>query len=131
MRGKIVKLETLRSRMGAIPGKLLVAVLLSFGVYWRFSFEKFMEDPVQNIFILMVIYGMVSYFWLCVKATRNWIIGFVVALGLIFLLGVNMDKLSGFLQFLIRAAICFGGVVMDVIYIVRYFMIKGSIHGGE
>ena len=43
---KIVKLAELRIKMGAIPVKLLAAVLLSFGMYCQFNTQKFMENPV-------------------------------------------------------------------------------------
>lgn len=124
---KIVKLAQLRSKIAAIPAKLLVAGLLSFGLYCQFDTQKFMENPAQNIFLLIVMYGVASYFWLCVKATGNWIIGFGVALGLIFLWVFNMNKLSGLIQTLIGCAICFGGVIMDLLYVIRYFLIKRKV----
>ena len=124
---KIVKLAELRRKMGAIPGKLLVAVLLSFGMYCRFDVDKFMENPVQNIFLLVVMYGVVSYFWLCVRATGNWIIGFIVAVGLVFLWTYYMDKMSEWLQILIGGAICFGGAIMDILAVIRYFIIKKKV----
>ena len=94
---KIVKLAELRIKMGAIPVKLLVAVLLSFGMYCQFDTKKFMENPGVNIFFMVVMYGVVSYFWLCVRLTRNWLIGFIVAIGLIILWTYNMSKLEGWL----------------------------------
>lgn len=121
---KIVKLAQLRSKIAAIPAKLLVAGLLSFGMYCQFDVGKFMENPALNIFLLIVMYGVASYFWLCVKATGNWLIGFGVALGLIFLWVFNMNKMSGLVQTLIGCAICFGGVVLDLISIIRYFLLK-------
>lgn len=124
---KIVKLAELRSKIAAIPAKLLVAGLLSFGLYCQFDVQKFMENPTTNIFILIVMYGVASYFWLCVKATGNWLIGFAVALGLIFLWVFNMNKMSGTVQTLIGCAICFGGVIMDLFYIIRYFLIKRKV----
>lgn len=124
---KIVKLAELRIKMGAIPVKLLVAILLSFGMYCQFDFKKFMEKPVENTFFMIIMYGVVSYFWLCVRLTRNWLIGFIVAFGLIFLWTYNMNKLEGWLQTLIGCAICFGGVIMDLLYVIRYFLIKRKV----
>lgn len=124
---KIVKLAELRSKMGAIPAKLLVAVLLSFGMYCQFDLKKFMEKPVENIFFLVIMYGVASYFWLCVRMTRNWLIGFAVALGLIFLWTYNMSKLDGWLQTLIGCAICFGGPVLDILAVIRYFLIRKKV----
>lgn len=124
---KIVKLAELRSKIAGIPVKLLVTFLLAGGMYWGFSFEKFKENPGQNIFAFVVTYGIISYFWLCVKLTRNWIVGIVVALVLVFVWVGSMEKLSGFSQMLIGCAICFGGPVLDVLAIIRYFIIKKQV----
>ena len=86
-----------------------------------------MEKPVENIFFTIIMYGIVSYFWLCVRLTRNWLIGFIVAFGLIFLWTYNMNKLDGWLQTLIGCAICFGGPVLDIFAIIRYFVIKKKV----
>ncbi len=124
---KIVKLAELRSKIGGIPVKLLVTFLIAGGVYWGFSFEKFKENPGVNIFAFVVTYGIISYFWLCVKMTRNWIVGIVVAVVLIFVWVGSMEKLSGFTQALIGGAICFGGPVLDLLTVIRYFIIKKKV----
>lgn len=124
---KIVKLAELRSKIGGIPVKLLVTFLLAGGMYWSFSFEKFKENPGVNIFAFVVTYGIISYFWLCVKMTRNWIVGIVVAVVLIFVWVGSMEKLSGFTQALIGCAICFGGPVLDLLTVIRYFIIKKKV----
>ena len=124
---KIVKLAELRSKIGGIPVKLLVTFLIAGGMYWGFSFEKFKENPGVNIFAFVVTYGIISYFWLCVKMTRNWIVGIVVAVVLIFVWVGSMEKLSGFTQTLIGCAICFGGPVLDLLTVIRYFIIKKKV----
>lgn len=124
---KIVKLAELRRKIASIPAKLLVAVLLSFGLYCQFDTQKFMENPAQNIFMLVVMYGIVSYFWLCVRATGNWIIGFIVAFGLIFIWAFCGQKMSELIQTLIACAILFGGLVMDILAIIRYFLLKRKV----
>ncbi len=123
---KIVKLAELRRKLGAIPGKLIVSILL-FGVLYQFDFKAFMEKPLINAFALIVLYGIASYFWACVRATGNWLIGFIVAFVLMFIWLFNVDKLDGWLSTLIGCVICFGGVVMDIISIIRYFLIKKSL----
>lgn len=124
---KIVKLAELRSKIGGIPAKLLVTFLIAGGMYWGFSFEKFKEKPAVDIFAFIVTYGIISYFWLCVKMTRNWIVGIVVAIVLIFVWVAGMEKLSGFTQTLIGCAICFGGPVLDLLTVIRYFIIKKKV----
>lgn len=126
---KLLKLAELRSKIGAIPAKLLVTFLISGGLYWQFSFEKFMEDPGTNIFAFVVTYGIISYFWLCVKMTRNWLVGFGVAIILILVWVGSMDKMSEVFQVLIGGAICFGGPVIDVLAVIRYFVIRKQVFG--
>lgn len=123
----IVKLATLRSKLAAIPGKLLVAFLLFFATYCNFNFDMITEKPAVSVFTLAAIYGIVSYFWLCVRAAGNWLIGIIAAVLLVVLWTVCMDKLSPILQTLIGAAICFGGVVMDILHIFSYSRIKKKI----
>lgn len=123
----IVKLATLRSKLAAIPGKLLVAFLLFFAAYCNFNLDKFKENPVTSAFTMIVLYGVVSYFWLCVRATGNWLIGIIAAVLLIFLWTYFMDRLPPVAQTLIGVAICFGGVVMDLLHIFNYFRIKKKV----
>lgn len=101
--------------------------LIAGGMYWRFSFEKFKESPGQNIFAFVVTYGIISYFWFCVKMTRNWIIGIIVAIVLIFVCVGSTELMGGVVGTLIACAICFGGPVMDILAIIRYFMIKKKV----
>lgn len=123
----IVKLATLRSKLASIPGKLLVAFLLFFATYCNFNFDKFTETPVNSIFTMVAMYGIVSYFWLCVRAAGNWLIGIVTAIILIVIWTVCMNKLPPIFRALIGAAICFGGVVMDILHIFNYFRIKKKV----
>lgn len=124
---KIVKLAELRSKMGGIPVKLLVTFIFANLVLWNFSFEKFKEQPGYNIFYFIIFYGMLSYFWLCVKMTGNWIIGIVVAIVLVFVMVGSMGSSSGVVQTVFVCAVCFGGPVLDILTVVRYFIIKKQV----
>lgn len=124
---KIVKLAELRSKMSGIPVKLVVTFLFMAGLYWKFSMEKFKEDIPGNIFVFFVMYGIISYFWLCVKLTGNWIIGIIVAIALIFAWTANTEKLGDTVNTLIGCALCFGGPVLDILTVVRYFSLKRSL----
>ncbi len=123
----IVRLETLRSKLTAIPGKLMVAFLLFFATYCNFNLDMIAETPAVSIFTMAAVYGMVSYVWLCVRAAGDWLIGIIAAVLLVVLWTVCMDKLPPILQTLIGAAICFGGVVMDLLHIFSYSRIKKKI----
>lgn len=124
---KIVRLSEMRSRMSGIPVKMIVTFLFAAGMVWQFSMDKFKEDIPQSIFTLFVVYGILSYVWFCIKLTRNWIIGIIIAIVFIFLYSTNLDKLGGVWGTLIGMAICFGGPMLDILTIIRYFFLKKSL----
>lgn len=124
---KIVKLAELRSRMSGIPVKLFVTFLITAGAFWNFSMDKFKENIPQNLFAFLILYGVLSYVWVCIKLTGNWIIGIVVAIALIFLWTANLEKMGEVWSTVIGCVICFGGPVLDVWTIVRYFRLKKQL----
>jgi len=120
----IVKLAGLRSKIGAIPGKLLITILFMEGMYWHFSWDTFTENIAASIGITVIMYGFISYFWLCIKLTHNWIIGIIFAIILLFIFMANIDKFSDTANTVIMLVFCFGGPVLDVFYVLRYFALK-------
>lgn len=126
----IVKLSTLRSKIGAIPGKLLVTLLLMEGIYWHFSWDAFQENVLESIVSTVVLYGLISYFYLCVRMTHNWLIGIIVALILFFFLMANLEKMGDILSAVITIVLCFGGPILDVYYLLRYFSLKRKLFSG-
>lgn len=121
---KIVKLAELRSRMAGIPVKLLIAFLIVAGVMCRFNMDTFKENILKYVVAFFAIYGVLSYFWLLIKITGNWLIGIIVAVALIFIWQYNVEKMEEVWNTLIGAVICFGGPVLDFFTIVRYFFLK-------
>lgn len=124
---KIVKLAELRSRMAGIPGKLIVTFLIVAGAMCQFNFDKFKENVLENILALFVIYGVISYFWLFIKMTGNWIIGIIFAGVLFYIWQYNMEKLGNVWNTVIGAVVCFGGPVLDFFTILRYFSLKKNL----
>lgn len=128
---KIVKLAELRAKLSAIVPKLIVTFLFTAGVMWRFSIDKFLEDVGSNIFLIITMYGIISYFWIFVRATGNWLIGIVVAFVLIFVWAGSERYLGNIANTVIGFAIIFGGTVLDVINIVRYFLLRRSVFSAD
>lgn len=124
---KIVKLAELRSRMAGIPGKLIVTFLMVAGAMCQFNFDKFKENVLENILAFFVVYGVISYFWLFIKMTGNWIIGIIFAGVLFFVWQYNMEKLGDVWNTVIGAVVCFGGPVLDLFTIFRYFSLKKNL----
>lgn len=120
----MVKLAELRSKLSAIPGKLIVTFLLTAGLLWNFSWDTFKENLMTNIGSIIIMYGLVSYVWLCVKLTHNWIIGIIFAVILLLIVSFNAEKLGSVVSTVLVIALCFGGLLLDIFYIVRYFTLK-------
>lgn len=121
---KFVKLAELRSRMAGIPVKLLLSFLIVAGAMCRFHMDTFKEDILKYVVAFFVIYGVLSYIWLFIKMTGNWLIGIIVAVALIFIWQYNVEKMDEVWNTLIGAVVCFGGPVLDFFTIVRYFFLK-------
>lgn len=121
---KIVKLAELRSRMSGIPGKLLFAFLIVAGAMCQFSMDKFKENILESIVAFFMIYGVLSYFGLFIKMTGNYLIGIIVGVVLIGVWQYNTEKMGEVWNTLIGAVVCFGGPVLDVLTIIRYFVLK-------
>ena len=121
---KIVKLAELRSRMAGIPVKLLLSFLIVAGAMCQFSLDRFKENILESIVAFFMIYGVLSYFWLFIKMTGNYLIGIIVAVALIFVWQYNVEKIGEVWNTLIGAVVCFGGPVLDFFTIIRYFNLK-------
>ncbi len=124
---KIVKLAELRSRMAGIPGKLILTFLIVAGAMCQFSMDRFKENILETIVSFFMIYGVLSYFGLLIKMTGNYLIGIIVAVVLIGVWQYNMEKMGEVWYTLIGAVICFGGPVLDVFTIIRYFILKKNL----
>lgn len=124
---KIVKLAEMRKRMSGIPVKMLLTFLFVAGGMLQFSMERFKEDIWGNIVLLFAIYGIISFIWLCVRLTGNWLIGIIAFAVLIYVWQYNMEKLGDIWNTLIGVTIYFGGLIMDVFTIIRYFSLKKSL----
>ncbi len=124
---KIVKLAELRSRMAGIPVKLLIAFLIVAGAMCRFHMDTFKEDILKYVVAFLAIYGILSYFWLLIKMTGNWLVGIIVAVALIFVWQYYMEKIGEVWNTVIGAVVCFGGPVLDLFATLRYFFLKKQL----
>lgn len=117
--------------MSGIPVKIAVTILFMAGMMWKFDMDKIKEqisgNPLETITLFFMIYGILSYFWFCIKLTGNWIIGIIAAMVLIFLWQINLQKISDTWSTLIGAVICFGGPALDILTIVRYIFLKKQL----
>ncbi|MBP3796406.1 MAG: hypothetical protein J6I46_01350 [Ruminococcus sp.] len=112
METSLFELQILGRKIGGIVGRILVSILLGL----------FMGRGTFSMFLINYI--IVSYCWIFIKATRNYLIGIVAFL--LFLL-VGLEKITekfGDKQEFILVVLILGVFVIDIINIIRYIVLR-------
>jgi len=110
------ELNILRGKMAGIFGRIVVAVIIT-ALLMRGS---------PTMFIPMYI--IVSYSWIFIKATGNYIIGIVAFLVVMYGTISKISALSGNTQTILFAVLLFGVIVIDIINIIRYVRLRSQMH---
>ncbi|MBO4877691.1 MAG: hypothetical protein J5501_06785 [Ruminococcus sp.] len=113
----INQINIYRGKVIGIFGRAVVAA----GISW---FLGLRENPL----VFLPMYILVSYCWVFIKATRNYIIGILAFVVLFFAVDAFADKLQGNIKTLVLAAFLFGIIIIDIISISRYIMLKLRIN---
>ncbi|MBR6580943.1 MAG: hypothetical protein IKK66_06555 [Ruminococcus sp.] len=113
--GNIYQLEILRGRITSIIGRGVAAVLL--GLLMK----------ATHPLIFMVFYILVSWVWIFVKATRNWIIGIVAAVVAIYVISGYISEQPETKGTILAIIFLFGLIIYDIINIIRYISLKGRM----
>lgn len=111
----IYQLEILRGRITSIIGRGVAAVLL--GLLMK----------ATHPLIFMVFYILVSWVWIFVKATRNWIIGIVAAVVAIYVISGYISEQPETKGTILAIIFLFGLIIYDIINIIRYISLKGRM----
>lgn len=116
----LITIAELRAKMGAIPVKL---ILTAGSVYLM---RDGMKEISQYLLIGSLFYTVFSVIWWFVRATANWLIGII--LGVVFLVGTPFLYASFyqshpniFFEIAFVILFMFGGIILDVWKIFRYF----------
>ncbi|MCR5801536.1 MAG: hypothetical protein K6G57_04310, partial [Lachnospiraceae bacterium] len=76
---KAVRAAELRKKLAAIPGKMLLSILILIGIKWDTDIHTVIAhlqaDPLTNIRLVIYIYGGVSYVYTFISLFHNWLIG--------------------------------------------------------
>lgn len=128
---KVVKVAELRSKLAAIPAKLLLAVLAVGVIFWdtdlEKTFAKIMEKPIYACGMLFVIYGVLSYLYFFIKLFHNYIIGILVAAAAAYALYTIRDNFTENQQIIIVLIMILGGPVLDLLRFIRYRNMKREV----
>ena len=109
------ELQCLKGKIRSIIGRLLVSLVIA-------SF-------LNNISIggVLITYIMVSWYWIFVRITRNWIIGIILGFIAFLFCADRISNMSGQKSNIWAFVLLFGLIIIDFINIIRYFSIKAHI----
>lgn len=112
---KLYELQKLKGKISSIIGRFLVSLILSFLLH---------NDSPNGI---MIMYIMVSWYWIFVKLTGNWIIGIVLGFVAFALCAERISNMSGQKSNIWAFILLFGLIIIDIINVIRYFVLKAHI----
>ena len=128
---KVVKVAELRSKLAAIPAKLLLAILAVGVKFWdtdlEKTFAKITDNPVYAGGMLLVIYGVLSYLYFFIKLFHNYLIGIVVAAAAAYAVYTIKDNFDLSRQMIFLLIMILGGPVLDLLRFVRYRNMKREV----
>ena len=128
---KAVKVAELRSRLSAIPAKIILAIVVVTVFFWDTdfgtTFDKMMADPLKCAKMLVVFYGVISYVHFFVRLFHNYLIGILVAAAAAYAVFSIRDRFTDDQFLLIELFMIFGGPVMDILRLIRYHNMKREV----
>lgn len=124
----LFRYQDAKSRLFFIPGKIIAAVILDVLIHGGYDsvLTELKSDPSSVLLIFAVLYGVVSFFWFFVKFTGNWLVGFAAALGCLLFVVFKYDSDSKVSLYIFAASI-FLGPLIDIINIIRCFILKARV----
>lgn len=115
MESALFQLQVLRGKISGIVGRVIAAILLG----------TLLGNGSLLTFLLMYI--IVSYCWLFIKATGNYIIGIVAFILVMYGVIDGVLEKFGDKQELVAAGLLVGVFVIDIINIIRFFALRVKI----
>lgn len=137
---KAIKVAELRKKLSIIPAKIIVALVLTLGVFVDFvnrenmlanAVEKIKSAPKNALFLFLTIYGAVSFVYIFIRLMHNWLLGLILSIGAAALIITQAGKLGGRLQIIALFAMLVLGPVFDIINLLRYQTLKSEVIRAE
>jgi hypothetical protein len=143
---KILKVSDLRAKLATIPARLLLSLLILLGILthelneasematlvqdgtWVHRMEAMIiKDPMHVLYLLLVIYGLVSYLYFFMRMFHSWIIGLIAGAGVAFLIYEVLSAYAPeYLPYLLWIYV-FAGVLVDVLRLMRYVHLRQQV----
>ena len=109
------QLNILRGKLAGILGRIVVSALITILL-------------VRDIPVMFIpIYLVVSYSWIFIKATRNYLIGIIAFIVVMYGTLSWIDELSRNTQTILLAVLILGVFVIDIINIIRYIRLRAQM----
>ena len=137
---KAIKVAELRKKLSIIPAKIIVALVLTLGVFVDFvnrenmlanAVEKIKSAPKNALFLFLTIYGAVSFVYIFIRLMHNWLLGLILSIGAAALIVTQAGKLGGRWQIIALLAMLVLGPVFDIINLLRYQTLKSEVIRAE
>ena len=132
---KAIRVAELRKKLAVIPAKIIIAVILTFLVYWDTSistvWNNALQAPSKYLITLFIAYGAVSYVCFFIRLMHNWILGIVIAIGVAALVTTQTARLGDKPLLIAFAMMLLGGPVLDILNLMRYHSLKNEVIRAE
>ena len=128
---KVVKVAELRSKLTAIPAKLILSAVILCAVFWSGDLEdtlgRITDDPLTAAKYFALLYGVMSYVYFFIKIFHNHLLGLIVAGLAAFAVYSVKDRFTSEQFNLIIMFMVVGGPVLDVLRFIRYQNMKREV----
>ena len=128
---KVVKVAELRSKLTAIPAKLILSAVILCAIFWSGDLEATLtaitDDPLTSAKYFALLYGVMSYVYFFIKIFHNHLLGLIVAGLAAFAVYSVKDRFTAEQFNLIIMFMVVGGPVLDVLRFIRYQNMKREV----
>lgn len=128
---KAVKVAELRSKLAAIPAKIILAVVITVAFFWKTNFDTTLDcmsaDPVYTAKMLVILYGVISYVHFFVRLFHSYLVGVIVAAAAAFAVYSIRGKFTETQFLMIELFMILGGPISDALRFLRYMHLKRAV----
>ena len=89
--------------------------------------NRIFANPLPAIIELILIYGIISFFYFFIKLIGNWMVGLIAGLSVVVLTYNLGSSLEPDYQMIILGIMLFGGPILDLLNFLRYVTLKNDV----
>ena len=133
---RIIKVSELRAKLSAIPGKLILSVLLLAGINYLLAgrpadpqeiLTYVQERPLVEALGFVAIYGACSYLYFFIRLMHHALFGIVAGIALVWAAVKFSPMMSDPQKLGVAAVMLLGGPVMDLWHFLRYRSLRRRV----